>query len=466
MIIKQFYLGCLAHASYLVVDERTKTAAVVDPQRDVDQYVAEAERLGAKIKYVLLTHFHADFVAGHLELRDRLGARIYIGAKAEAEYDATNLADGDVLEFGDVRLEIMETPGHTPEGISIAAYDLAASDVRPRAVFTGDTLFVGDVGRPDLLGSIGFTAEQLASQLYDSLHGKLMKLPDETVVYPAHGAGSLCGKALGKENFSTIGEQRRFNYALQPMSREEFTRIVTADQPDAPAYFLHDAILNRKERETLDTTLAKSLAGLSLDQVLALQEDGAFVVDVRPAADFEGAHLDGSVNIALEGKFATWAGTLIAPDATIVVVAEPGTEEEAAMRLGRIGLDHVAGYVKGGMAALENRPDLIASSRRVTAQALADILRHADAPLVVDVRAEKEYEGGHIAGSKNVPLNKLEARIAEVPRDSEVVVVCRSGYRSSTAASILRRHGYTHVSDLVGGMDAWSASDLPVAAMA
>lgn len=466
MIIKQYYLSCLAHASYLVVDERTKTAAVIDPQRDVAQYLAEAQQIGARIKYVFLTHFHADFVAGHLELRDQLGARIYIGAKAKAEYEATQLADGDVLEFGDVRLEVLETPGHTPEGISIVAYDLAASATQPRAVFTGDTLFVGDVGRPDLLGSIGYTSAQLASQLYDSLHGKLLTLPDATQVFPAHGAGSLCGKSLGKENSSTIGEQRRFNYALQPMTKAEFTRIVTADQPEAPAYFLHDAILNRKERQTLDTHLARALEALPLARVLELRDQGAVVVDVRSAADYEGAHLLGSLNVGLEGKFATWAGSLIPADARIVIVAEPGTEEEAAMRLGRIGLDGVVGFLKGGMGALASHPEVVGTSRRITAQALADVLRHPDAPLLVDVRSEKEFADGHIAGALNVPLTHLEERLVEVPRDRELVVVCRSGYRSSTAASILRRHTYPHVTDLVGGMDAWSASELPVAALA
>jgi len=462
MITKQFYLGCLAHASYLVVDERTKTAAVIDPQRDVDQYVEEAERLGATIKFVLLTHFHADFVAGHLELRDRMGATICLGAKAKAEYEATTLEDEDVLEFGDVRLRILETPGHTPEGISIVAYDLSKSATEPESVFTGDTLFVGDVGRPDLLGSIGFTAEQLGEQLYDSLHGKLLTLPDATIVYPAHGAGSLCGKKLGDEAHSTIGEQRRSNYALQPMSKQEFVKIVTAEQPMVPQYFVYDAILNRKERQTLDANLEKVLVPLTIDQVLDAAKNGAQVIDVRPAADFEGAHLVGSVNIGLDGSFATWTGTILDTDRDIVIVGEPGSEEEAAVRLGRIGLDRVVGYLEGGMGALKDRADLVGFAERLTATDVAAKLGGADAPYLLDVRAEKEFESGHVEGAVNLPLNRLEEELASVPKDRDVVVICRSSYRSSTACSLMRRAGYTRVADMVGGMNAWSANDLPV----
>ncbi|MDH3604784.1 MAG: MBL fold metallo-hydrolase, partial [Candidatus Tectomicrobia bacterium] len=241
MILKQYYLGCLAHASYVIADEETQTAVVVDPQRDIDQYLQDAEQWGVQIRHVFLTHFHADFLAGHLELRDRVGAHIYLGARAKAEYDFTPVKDGDVLEFGRLRLGVFETPGHTPEGISILVYDLEKDDHNPHAVLTGDTLFIGDVGRPDLLASIGVTADELAGMLYDSLHHKLLTLPDETLVYPAHGAGSMCGKNLSTETVSPLGNQRRYNYALQPMSEAEFKRLVTADQPEAPAYFVYDA---------------------------------------------------------------------------------------------------------------------------------------------------------------------------------------------------------------------------------
>ncbi|MEM9380702.1 MAG: MBL fold metallo-hydrolase [Planctomycetota bacterium] len=460
MKIKQYYLGCLAHASYLVVDERSKTAAVVDPQRDVDQYVEDAEALGVTIKYVLLTHFHADFIAGHLELRDRVGARIYLGERARAEYDFTPLEDGDVLEFGDTRLSVMATPGHTPEGISILALDLSKSDSVPEAVFTGDTLFVGDVGRPDLLGSVGVTADDLASWLYDSLHDKIMALPDETLVYPAHGAGSMCGKNLGKETFSTIGEQRRVNYALQPMTRDAFRAIVTADQPSAPPYFLHDAILNQKERETLDASLDKGLKPLTLSGLLDQQRGGAIVVDVRDAADFAGAHLEGAVHIGLDGKYATWAGTVLTSEMPIVLVAEPGEEKQAAMRLGRIGYDDVRGYLDGGMAALGDHDELLASVQRVTAVELADRLGGADAPLLLDVRTRGEWDDGHVEGSLNIPLGELRERIEEIPRDRAVAVMCKSGYRSSIATSLLLRESFTDLHDAVGGFDAWQASGL------
>ena len=311
MILKQYYLRCLAHASYLVADEASGIAAVVDPQRDVEQYIEDAHRTGCRITHVFLTHFHADFVAGHLELRDREGARIHLGARADAEYDFTPLADRDRVVFGQVRLEVLETPGHSPESISILVYDLESDQRCPHAVLSGDTLFIGDVGRPDLRASMGWSAEQLGGMLYDSLQNKLLGLPDETLVYPAHGAGSLCGKNISTDTVSTIGVQRRYNYALQPMSREEFVRVVTAEQPDPPAYFSYDAVLNTKERPTLEQALAQELRPLALSEALALTSEGAVVLDTRDPADFAGAHLAGSVNIGLGGSYATWAGTLL-----------------------------------------------------------------------------------------------------------------------------------------------------------
>ncbi len=305
MFTQRYYLECLSHASYMFADEETKQAAIIDPQRDIDIYLQDAQEHGFTIKYAILTHFHADFVAGHIELRDKVGASIYLGERAQAEYDFTPVKDGDVVEFGRVRLAVLETPGHTPEGISILVYDLVKSDREPHAVLTGDTLFIGDVGRPDLLASIGVTEDELADMLYDSLRDKLLQLPDDTLVYPAHGAGSMCGKNLSDEAFSTIGEQRRYNYALQPMTREEFKTIVTAEQPEAPNYFEHDAILNRQDRESLQNTMQGSLKPLDLDEVLGLQADGCQIVDVRDAVDFAGAHLTGSINIGINGKYAT-----------------------------------------------------------------------------------------------------------------------------------------------------------------
>ena len=460
MILKQYYLGCLAHASYLIADERTKQAVVVDPQRDIEQYLSDAQEGGYAIKYVVLTHFHADFLAGHIELRNRAGARIVMGARAQAEFDVQAVKDGDLFELGDVRLQILETPGHTPEGISLLVFDRTKSDTVPQAVLTGDTLFIGDVGRPDLLASIGVTADELAEMLYHSLN-KLRELPDSTLVYPAHGAGSMCGKNLSNETVSTIGEQKKFNYALQPMGFDEFKRLVTSDQPEAPDYFVYDAIKNRQERPDLEATLRTSLKALSVDDVVRMKKQGAELVDVREAADFEGAHLAGSINIGLKGKYATWCGSILSHDRPIVVIADPGSEEEAVMRLGRIGFDNVAGYLGDGMAALEPRPELIRVISRITAPALAEQLAESPSPFVVDVRSEKEWLSGHLAHSHNIPLMHLRGRLAEVPQDRPVVVHCEGGYRSAIGTSLLAEAGRTNVSDLVGGIKAWITSKLP-----
>jgi rhodanese-related sulfurtransferase/glyoxylase-like metal-dependent hydrolase (beta-lactamase superfamily II) len=448
--------------SYLITDEKSHTAAVIDPQRDIEQYLQDAERAGCVIRHVFLTHFHADFLAGHIELRERVGAAIYLGRRGETEYPVIHVKDGDRVEFGDVRLQILETPGHTPEGISIQVFDLAKSDDTPYAVMTGDTLFIGDVGRPDLLASIGITADELANLLYDSLRQKLMTLPDATLVYPAHGAGSLCGKNMSSETVSTIGEQKKFNYALQPMSREEFKSIVTAEQTEAPGYFAHDAMLNRQERPSLDASMAKSLHALSLEEVLQLANRGAQILDVRDAIDFEGAHLAGSLNIGIQGKYATWSGTMLDRARPIIVVADPGREEEAILRLGRIGFDDVKGYLKGGLDSLNNRPDLIRRIERATAVALSELVRSAAPPLIVDVRSDKEWNAGHIPGSLNVPLNHLRERVGGLPADRLIVVHCEGGYRSAIAASIFAEMGRTRVMDLVGGFKAWAASQLPV----
>ena len=458
MHLKQYYLACLSHASYMIADERTGVAAIVDPQRDIEQYLADAEANGWKIRYVFLSHFHADFLAGHIELRDKTGAHIYLGAAAEAEYDFNPVKDGDVIEFGDVRLKVMETPGHTPEGISLLVYDLANS-VEPHAVLTGDALFIGDVGRPDLLASIGVTADELADMLYDSVN-RLKQLPDATLVYPAHGAGSMCGKALSKETVSTIGEQKKFNYALQPMSRAEFKAMVTEDQPEAPEYFVHDAILNRQDRSSLEETMQRSLKPLLLDDVLRLQDSGAQVVDVRDAADYEGAHLRNVTNIALDGKCATWCGTVLSHDDPIVVIADSGGEEEAVMRLGRIGFDNVVGYLDGGMATVGDRLEVLASTERITAQALAGMRDGVDPPVIVDIRNENEWRGGHIEGSVNIPLKHLRDRTDELPRDKPFAVHCQGGYRSAIAVSLLEQAGFDKMMDLVGGFKAWEASRL------
>ena len=457
MVLKQYYLGCLAHASYLIADEAAAVAAVVDPQRDVEQYLEDADRLGCRIGHVFLTHFHADFVAGHLELRERAGAAIHLGARARAEYPFSAMGDGDAVQLGDVRLTVLETPGHSPESISILVSD-PVQDVDPFAVLTGDTLFIGDVGRPDLRAALGWSAEDLAGMLYESLHGKLARLPDDTLVYPAHGAGSLCGKSLSTDTVSSIGVQRAYNYALAPMSRERFIETVTADLPDAPAYFTYDAVLNARERPTLEQTLERELRPLTLEQTLGLLRDGAQLLDTRDGARFEGAHLKGSVNVGLGGSYATWCGTLLDPERPIVLIAEPGREVEAATRLGRIAFDSVAGYLAGGMEALTSKPDLIDRIERITAGSLAEQLLAPAPPLLIDVRAPGEWEQERIDSSVNVPLSRFPERLETLPRDREVVVYCASGYRSAIAAGLLQRDGFPHVADLVGGMAAWASA--------
>jgi hydroxyacylglutathione hydrolase len=461
VIFKQFYLPCLAHASYIIGDEETGTAAVIDPQRDTDQYIAFAVEHALAIKHVFLTHLHADFVAGHLELRDRAGATIYLGATAKAEYAFTPMRDGDILEFGRVRLKTLETPGHTPESISIVVFDLSKSGAQPQAVLTGDTLFIGDVGRPDLRAALGWSATQLGSMLFDSLHTKLLRLPDESLVYPAHGAGSLCGKSLSKETVSTLGEQRRTNYALRPMSREEFIQVVTADQPDAPAYFTYDVVMNSEERPTLDETLAR-INPMTLDDVLALQSTGAQILDTRDATEFASAHLAGSINIGLGGQYATWAGTVLDREHPIVIIADPGRENEAATRLGRIGFDHVVGYLKDGLLSLKSRPDLTVTTDRLSAPFAAELFLSPQPPLAIDVRAPRERDMKYIAGSLGIPLNHLTENLEKLPKDRPLLVYCAGGYRSSIAASLLQRHGFRRVREIAGGIVAWEAANLPV----
>jgi rhodanese-related sulfurtransferase/glyoxylase-like metal-dependent hydrolase (beta-lactamase superfamily II) len=466
MILKQYYLGCLAHASYLLGDEASSTAIIVDPQRDIQQYVADAGKLALQIRHVFLTHFHADFVAGHLELRDRCGATIHLGSHAQAEYAFVAMKDGDTLDFPGLRLKVLETPGHTIESISILVFDLRKEAAQPHAVLTGDTLFIGDVGRPDLRASLGWTANDLGGRLYDSVRNRLLTLPDETLVYPAHGAGSLCGKQLSSDTVSSLGDQRRLNYALQPMTKEEFVSLVTADQPDAPPYFTYDAILNTRERTTLDKNLEQVLHPIDLSEVLRMGDNGAQILDVREAAEYAKGHLAGSINIGLGGQYATWAGTVLDRTKPILIIAEPGREQEAALRLGRIGFDHVKGYLQGGMEALAGRADLVWPTERVSAPMVAEELASTDPPLLLDIRNPREWATRRIDGSVSIPLNHLQERIAEIPRDRRIAVHCAGGYRSSIAASILQQHGITNLIEMAGGLAAWDAAHLPVVSQA
>ena len=457
-MIQPFYLACLAHASYVVADEASGVAAVVDPQRDIDQYLEFAQERGLELRYVILTHFHADFVSGHIELREKTGAEVVVGPRAQPEFAHRVFAEGDAIDLGDqVRLTCLETPGHTPEGISIVVRDRTQGDA-PQAVFTGDTLFIGDVGRPDLLASVGVTAQELGEMLYDSLHEKLMKLPDATLVYPAHGAGSMCGKNLSSETVSTIGAQRANNYALQPMSKADFVALVSADQPTAPAYFPYDAVLNKKERPTIDDAVQAGTQALDVDAFLALRDAGAQVVDTRDEVDFAAGAVAGAFSLPLSGSFATWSGALLKLDAPIVLIVEPGKEHEAATRLARIGIDTAKGYLAGGIAALAGRGDVLQTSARTTAEELRKRIDAGEELTVLDVRTPGEWEGGHIDHAIHVPLIELPKRFAEVPRDRRVFVVCRSGARSGTAVSLLKQQGFDDVVNVAGGMNAFSGA--------
>ncbi|MER7672511.1 MBL fold metallo-hydrolase [Kitasatospora sp. NPDC096128] len=452
MYFAQYYLDCLSQASYLIADETSGQAVIVDPRRDVDEYLADAAARGLTVIGVINTHFHADFLAGHLELADRTGAWIGYGHRAETEYPIRKLADGERIELGDVTLQIMETPGHTPESISVVVYE-QPDDAVPYGVLTGDALFIGDVGRPDLLASAGVTAAELGAMLYDSVHRKLLALPDETLVFPAHGAGSACGKNLSTEKRSTIGTQRRTNYACRPMDQDTFVRIVTAGQAAAPAYFGHDAALNRQDHPLLDrANAARPLCPEGLREARAA---GAVVLDARSPQDFGAGHLRGAVNVPLDGRFAEQAGTVLTPDSILAIIAPQDREDEVVTRLARIGFDRIAGYLRNPDNALPALADELAPASRVTADQLRTALAGDQPPAVLDVRTCGEREAGSIEGSLHIALAELPARLDEIPVDRPVVVHCAGGHRSSIAASLLRHHGHPDVSDLLGGYAAW-----------
>ncbi|NKQ59356.1 MBL fold metallo-hydrolase [Amycolatopsis sp. K13G38] len=451
MFFAQYYLDCLSQASYLIGDESTGRAVVVDPRRDVSEYLADAESRGFTIEAVINTHFHADFLAGHLELAGRTGAWIGYGRRAETEYPVRKLADGERIDLGEVTLEIIETPGHTPESISVLVYEHADDEVA-YGVLTGDALFIGDVGRPDLLASVGVTADELARMLYDSVQRKLMSLPDAVRVFPAHGAGSACGKNLSTERSSTIGMQRLTNYACAPMAEDEFVAVVTAGQAAAPGYFSYDAGLNRKDHELFDPSAARPL---TTDEVLALRADGAVLLDGRDPQEFAAGHLRGSVNVPADGRFAEQAGTVVRPGQQLVVIAPDGRELELVTRLARIGFDRVAGYLAEPEDVLPSLADDLVQASRVTAAQLRDALRAEPGPVVVDVRNPAEREEGHIEGSLHIPLAQLPDRLGEIPPERSVVFHCAGGLRSSIAASLLRHSGHGDVSDLLGGYGAW-----------
>ncbi|KUN82199.1 sulfurtransferase [Streptomyces bungoensis] len=453
MYFAQHYLDCLSQAAYVIGDPTSGKAVVVDPRRDVDEYVADAEAHGFTVEAVINTHFHADFLAGHLELARRTGAWIGYGQRAVTEYPIRKLADGERISLGEVTLQILETPGHTPESISILVFE-KPQDTVPYGVLTGDALFIGDVGRPDLLASAGVTAEELGAMLYDSVHHKLMALPDEVRVFPAHGAGSACGKNLSTELQSTIGMQRLTNYACRPMDQDTFVRLVTAGQSAAPGYFSYDADLNRRNRDLFEPR--EGAPALEATEFARLRTAGAVVLDARDQFEFAAGHLAGSVNVPLDGRFAEQAGSVLTPEDEILIVAPEGRVEETVTRLARIGFDRVHGYAAEPGQLFLTLSDQTRQAGRLTAEALREELASAEPPLVLDVRGCGEREGGRsIEGALHIPLAELAKRLDEVPAEGRLVVHCAGGHRSSIAASLIRHTGRTEVYDLLGGYGAW-----------
>jgi len=440
MKFKQFYLGCLAHASYYIGSENE--AAIIDPQRDVQQYLKEAEANNQKIKYIIETHSHADFVSGHIELAEKTGAEIVYGAKANTQFATHKVKDGDELNVGKVKLKFLETPGHTPEGITI----LAESAGETSKLFTGDTLFIGDVGRPDLIGSKGFTAEQMGAMLYDSLREKILPLPDETEIYPAHGAGSLCGKSLSKETWSTLGNQRQFNYALQPMTKEEFIKIVAADQPEVPAYFPKSAAKNLEGSKALeDLPKPKSLSTEEIENF-----DGV-VLDVRQNTEFGAAHIPNAINIGLGGQFASWTGTLVSIGTPIAIAADTQDQvDEAFMRLARVGHETVRGFIL--MKDFAGKTNEIEQVSVGEVQSLTETEKYLQ---FVDVRRPAEHASGHAMRTLNISLDKLAKEIDKLDPNTPTYVICQSGYRSSLGTSILENAGFKKVYNVTGGTQAW-----------
>ncbi|GAO09619.1 hypothetical protein TPA0598_05_03410 [Streptomyces lydicamycinicus] len=497
MHFAQYYLDCLSQASYLIGDKTTGRAVLVDPRRDIDDYLHDAEAAGLRIELVIETHIHADFLSGHLELARATGATIAFGEAAETGFPIRRLRDGERLSLGadddqGVTLTVLATPGHTLESICLVLREHPDDDV-PFGVLTGDTLFVGDVGRPDLLSAAGHTPQDMAARLHRSLHTKLLTLPDATRVFPAHGAGSACGRSLSSETSSTIGDQRRFNYALQPMPVDDFIRLVTAGQPATPGYFAHDAALNRDGHPLLEPGPPPAL---TLDEALAARDQqGAVLLDCRPLAAYTRAHLTGSLHTSLDTRFAEYAGSVVTPGTPIVLLTDPGTEQEARLRLARIGYDHVLGHLPDPAAVLDRSPALSSRSRRIRYEELglrepqlagaagtdgartggtepADLIPTDSLPTdslttdspptdsvpadiqLIDVRNPAEYEAGALPGARNLPLAGLSHRLAELDPSRPVVLYCRSGNRSVIAAALLEARGFADVCDVIGGYDA------------
>ncbi len=447
MTVEQLYTNCLSEAAYFISSEGE--AAVIDPLRDVDTYLQMAEEKGVKIKYIFETHFHADFVSGHLDLAAKTGATIIYGPETEAGFKFYKAADNEEFRIGKLTIKAIHTPGHTLESTCYLLFD---EQGQPYSIFTGDTLFVGDVGRPDLFSG-NLDKETLAGMLYDSLHTRISPLPDHVIVYPAHGPGSACGKNLGPETFSTIGEQRSSNYALSNIDKETFVRKVTTGLSAPPAYFPLNAKINREGYTSIDEVMDRSLQGLSVSEFKQAVAKGAWILDTRPATIFTEAFIPGAVNVGLDGRFAEWAGALLPFDVPMVLVAAPGKEKESVTRLARVGFDNVIGYLEGGMAAWQQQGEPIDMIIDVEADELAMDLPHDPNLAVIDVRKQTEFESAHIQGATNLPLDTMSdiINIAMIDTDKNLYIHCAGGYRSVIAASLLKKQGFHNLRNVLGG---------------
>jgi glyoxylase-like metal-dependent hydrolase (beta-lactamase superfamily II)/rhodanese-related sulfurtransferase len=451
MYIEQLYTNCLAEAAYYI--ESDGEVAIIDPLRETDPYINLAEKRGASIKYVFETHFHADFVSGHIDLSRKVNAPIVYGPNANTHYKVYNAKDGEEFALGKIKIRVLHTPGHTPES---SCYLLIDENGKEHALFSGDTLFVGDVGRPDLLDGL-MSQEQLASMMYDSLNKKIKTLPDDVIVYPAHGPGSACGKNIGKETFSTIGEQRKFNYALQEMDRETFIQKVTDGILPPPQYFYEDARINKEGYDPLEMVIDENKKPLTVSAVRDAVKNGAVILDTRKADDFEKGFIPGSINIGLNGQFAVWVGTLIDISKNVVLVTEPAQEVESILRLARVGYEKVIGYLEGGIQGWDEKPETVTS---ITA---ADMMAYLKKDVeVLDVRKPGEWSVSHLKDAKFLPLADFPRSLSGLDKNKPYIVHCGGGYRSMTAISIMKNHGFKNLINVYGGFGAMQQAGLPI----
>jgi hydroxyacylglutathione hydrolase len=449
MYIEQLYTNCLAEAAYYI--ESDGEAAVIDPLRETSPYLDLARNRKSKIKWVFETHFHADFVSGHIDLARKADATIVYGPMATTGYEIYSAKDNEEFKIGKIRIRVLHTPGHTPES---SCYLLFDENGKQHAIFTGDTLFVGDVGRPDLLDGV-MTQEELAGMMYDSLNSKIKSIPDDVIVYPAHGPGSACGKNIGKETFSTIGEQKRTNYALQPMTREEFIIRLTDGILPPPAYFFEDARINKEGYEPVEDVISENNKPLSAAEVTTAVEKGAIILDTRKADDFEKGFIPGAVNIGLNGQFAVWVGTLIDIRKNIVLVTESGKEEESVLRLARVGYENVLGYLQGGIGGWPGKLSIVKSIDATALKQIKDIT-------VLDVRKPGEWNNGHLKDAVFLPLSEFPDNFKMLDPLKPYVVHCGGGYRSMTAISIMQNYGFKQLINVYGGYGAMEKAGLPL----